>query len=284
MKPADFKNKQVYAVGASLGIGLSIANRVASLGAHVTIFARRQEPLERAVAAVSAARIQPTQRVTARQVDVADHLQVVDVMTRAVAECGPPDVLINCAGRAYPRHFEEISYEQFAETLRVNLHGCWNTVQVLLPHMKPRGGYIVNTASLAGLIGVFGYTDYSASKFALVGFSEALRSELKAYNITVSVLCPPDTDTPGLAIENRTKPEETRAIAAAAKVMSPDAVADALIRGMARRTFLIIPGVDGRLSVLAKRLFPGVVERIMDRTVRQVTRGRDSAPQARSER
>ena len=139
-------------------------------------------------------------------------------------------------------------------------------------------------ASLAGLIGVFGYTDYSASKFALVGFSEALRSELKAYNITVSVLCPPDTDTPGLAIENRTKPEETRAIAAAAKVMSPDAVADALIRGMARRTFLIIPGVDGRLSVLAKRLFPGVVERIMDRTVRQVTRGRDSAPQARSER
>ncbi len=279
MQRTDFENKQVYVVGGSLGIGLSIATRIASLGANVAVFARRKEPLEQAVAAVNAARKRPTQIVASRQLDVADHVQVSEVMTQAVAELGPPDVLINCAGRAYPRRFEDISYEQFADTLRVNLHGCWNTVQTLLPHMKPKGGYIVNTSSIAGLIGVFGYTDYSASKFALVGFSEALRSELKAYNITVSVLCPPDTDTPGLEIENQTKPEETRAIAAAAKVMSPDAVADALIRGMERCSFLIIPGLDGRLSVLAKRLFPGVVERVMDRTIRRVTHQRDVAAQ-----
>jgi len=135
----------------------------------------------------------------------------------------------------------------------------------------------VNTASIAGLIGIFGYTDYSAAKFGLVGFSEALRCELKAYDIAVSVLCPPDTDTPGLLAENETKPEETRAIAAGAKIMSPDAVAEALIRGMARRSFLIIPGVEGRLGVLAKRLFPGLVERIIDRTVRRVARGRTTA-------
>ena len=58
---------------------------------------------------------------------------------------------------------------------------------------------------MSGLIGIFGYTDYSASKFALIGFSEALRSELGPYGITVSVLCPPDTDTPGLQEENKTK-------------------------------------------------------------------------------
>jgi 3-dehydrosphinganine reductase len=272
MTPSDFENKQVYVVGGSLGIGLSIATRVVSLGSHVTIFARRKEPLDQAVAALGAARKHPTQRVAARQLDVADPLQVAQVMTQAVADLGSPDLLINCAGRAYPHRFEDISYEQFADTLRVNLHGCWNTVQALLPHMKQKGGYIVNTSSIAGLIGVFGYTDYSASKFALVGFSEALRSELKPHNITVSVLCPPDTDTPGFEIENQTKPEETRAIAAAAKVMSADAVAEALIRGMARRAFLIIPGADGRLTVLAKRFFPGLVERIMDRTIRQVAR------------
>jgi len=274
VKPTDFENKQVYVVGGSLGIGLSIAMRVASLGSHVTLFARRKEPLDQAVAAVSTARKRPTQRIAAWQLDVGDHLRVSQVMTQAVAAVGAPDVLINCAGRAYPRRFEDISYEQFDDTLRVNLYGCWNTVHTLLPHMKPRGGYIVNTASIAGLIGVFGYTDYCASKFGLVGFSEALRSELKPYNISVSVLCPPDTDTPGFAIENQTKPEETRAISATAKVMSAEAVADALIRGMARRSFLIIPGVDGRLGVLAKRLFPGLVQRVMDRTVRQVAHRR----------
>lgn len=274
MRPSDFENARVYVIGGSMGIGLSIARRIAALGAQVAIFARRAEPLERAVTAIRAVQRRPAQNITARQVDVSDHLQVADVMRHAVAELGAPAVLINCAGHAHPHRFEEISYEQFANTMRVNLHGCWNTVQALLPHMKQTGGYIVNTASIAGLIGVFGYTDYSASKFALVGFSEALRSELKAYNITVSVLCPPDTDTPGLEVENETKPKETRAIAAAAKVMTPDAVADALIHGMARRSFLIIPGVDGRMSVLAKRLFPGLVERVVDRTIRKVQRPR----------
>jgi len=157
----------------------------------------------------------------------------------------------------------------------VNLHGCWNTVQALLPHMKAQGrGYIVNTSSVAGLIGVYGYTDYCASKFALVGFSEALRSELKPHGIIVSVLCPPDTDTPGFKTENQTKPEETRAISAATKVLSPAAVADDLLRGMACGRFLIIPGLDSRLTVLVKRLAPGVVYRIMDRAVANLRRKR----------
>src|SRR5262249_37417443 len=118
------------------------------------------------------------------------------------------------------------------------------------------------------------YTDYCASKFALVGFSEALRSELKPHGLTVSVLCPPDTDTPGFATENLTKPEETRAISAGAKILGPDAIAQALLRGMERGTFLTIPGRDGRLGVLAQRLVPGVVRWAMDRTVAQVGRRR----------
>lgn len=271
MKPTEFDGAQVYVVGGSLGIGLAVAQRVAALGADVTIFARRREPLEQAAAAVHAAGRRPSQLVAWRQLDVADHDQVVATMQALVAERGAPDVLINCAGRAYPRRFEDITYAQFAETMLVNLHGCWNTVQALLPHMKAKGrGAIVNTSSIAGLIGVFGYTDYCASKFALVGFSEALRAELKPHGLSVSVLCPPDTDTPGFGTENLTKPEETRAISATAKVLSPAAVADALLRGMARGTFLIIPGLDSRLGVLAKRFVPGVVHWVMDRTVAKV--------------
>ncbi len=273
MKPADFERKIVYVVGGSMGIGLAVARRVAALGAHVVIFARRAEPLARATEEIRAARRAPDQRVDHLQLDVSDPRAVRETMAAAVTDLGIPDVLINCAGRAYPRRFEDVSYEQFADTMRVNLHGCWNTISALVPHMKIRhAGYIVNTSSLAGLIGVFGYTDYCASKFALVGFSEALRSELKPHGIVVSVLCPPDTDTPGFATENETKPAETKAVSAGTRIMTAEAVADALIRGMGRRPLLIIPGVEGRLAVLTKRFLPGVVERVMDGSIRKAQR------------
>ena len=103
--------------------------------------------------------------------------------------------------------------------MKINLYGARNAIAALLPHMRNQGGHIVNVSSIAGLIGVFGYTDYCASKFGLIGFSEALRSELDSQGIMVSVLCPPDTDTPGLAEENLTKPPETLAVSESACVM-----------------------------------------------------------------
>jgi short-subunit dehydrogenase len=136
--------------------------------------------------------------------------------------------------------------------------------------MKEHGGYIVNVSSIAGFIGLFGYTDYSASKFAIIGFSEALRSELKRYGITVSVLCPPDTDTPGFHEENKTKPEETKAISGSAKLMQPDEVARALLSGMRKEARHIIPSFDGKLIFLLKRLLPGLVEFVMDSTIKKV--------------
>ena len=128
------------------------------------------------------------------------------------------------------------------------------------------GGYIVNVASLAGLIGVFGYADYAASKFAVVGFSEVLRSELAPHGITVSVLCPPDTDTPGFATRERQPSRPRRAPCRRPPVvLSAEQVADALLAGMAQRTFLIIPGRAARLAHLVKRIAPRLLERILDR-------------------
>jgi short-subunit dehydrogenase len=94
----------------------------------------------------------------------------------------------------------------------------------------------------------------------------------------VSVLCPTDTDTPALAAESRTKPAETRALSAGARVLSPDAVADALLAGIARHRFLIIPNLEGRLAYLLKRLAPGLLAWAMDR---QVTRAQPHSPPGR---
>lgn len=270
----DFSEKTAYIVGGSSGIGLSIASALSRKGAHVVIFARRKDRLDSCLPQIESCAVSESQRFSCIQVAVSDKDEVEAIMSRAVSEFGTPQVLINCVGRARPLYFEDVTYEQFDETMKTSLYGAWNTISALLPHMKERGGYIVNVSSMAGLIGVFGYTDYSASKFALIGFSEAIRSELKRYGIIVSVLCPPDTDTPGLQEENRTKPPETKAIAARAKLMQPDEVARALIKGMERGKFVIIPGFDGKLTFVSKRLFPGLVDFMMSRDIRKAQDGK----------
>ena len=78
---------------------------------------------------------------------------------------------------------KRIPYAQLDETMKINFYGIWNTISILAPYMKELGGYIVNVSSIAGFIGVFGFTDYSASKFAIIGFSEALQSELRPHGI-----------------------------------------------------------------------------------------------------
>lgn len=271
MKPREFFGQTVFVPGGSMGLGLAAAQRVAALGAHVVLFARRRQPLDAAAAAVSAARRQPTQVVAAYELDVGDPDAVREVMTAAVGAHGAPAVLLNCAGAARPGYFEQRSYADFVDTLRVNLHGCWNTMSVLVPHMKRRGGgYVVNTASVAGCIGVFGLSDYCAAKFGVVGLSEALRSELRQDGITVSVLCPPDMDTPGFAVENLTKPPETKAVSGTASLLTADAVAAALLAGMARRAAVIIPGREARLAVLVKRWAPRLIDWLMARQIRAV--------------
>jgi len=263
----DFKNKLVYITGGSSGIGLATAKLMAVEGASVIIFSRRQAILDEALKQIRSCSVNPGQKFSGRSMDVSKRDSVETVFSSALTEFGVPDVLINCAGRAYPRYFEDITYQQFDDTLKTNLYGIWNVCSVLVPHMKVKGGVIINVSSMVGFLGVFGYCDYAASKFAIVGFSESLKSELKKYNISVQVLCPPDTDTPGFATENLTKPAETKAISANAKVMSSDAVAKELIAGIRKNTFMIIPGFDGKLTYFLKRHMPFIIDRVMDMAI-----------------
>lgn len=267
----DFENKVCYITGGSTGIGLSAARLLAGAGAHVIIFARTRSKLESALKAISSRSITPKQRFAWRQLDVAEKAMVDAVMAEAIKTFGVPDLLINCAGRALPRYFEDITFEQFDETMHTNLYGIWNTISAVVPSMKAKGGCtIVNVSSLAGFMGVFGYTDYCASKFGVIGLSEALRQELRRFQITVAVLCPPDTDTPGLANENLSKPQETKAISGGARIMQPDEVALEMIRGIGLNKFMIIPGMDGKFVYFMKRHFPLAVDFIMESLIHKV--------------
>lgn len=265
----EFNSKTAFIPGGSSGIGLSVAKLLAAEGANVVIFARNAKRLEEAAALVKK-NAKGGSRVGFMTLDVSDDAAVKETMAKAVSDFGIPDLLINCAGRAYPRNFEDITFTQFNETMQINMYGIWNTCHALIPVMKKHGGVIVNTSSMCGFIGVFGYTDYCASKYAIVGFSEALKSELKQYNIDVHVLCPPDTDTPGFAEENKTKPEETKAISASAKLMSPDDVAVVLLHDIRAGKFMIIPNMDGKFTYIMKRLFPKLTEWVMDMSIKKV--------------
>ncbi|MBN2048869.1 MAG: SDR family oxidoreductase [Spirochaetales bacterium] len=258
-----------FVTGASSGIGFAIARELVLRGANVLLIARDPQKLDRAAKELSSIRISETQVIKTLSCDVSDKKLTEEHLAKEVKELGIPRLVVNCAGMAYPDYFEKIPYDRFKKTMEVNLGGIWNVLQALVPEMKTRGGTIVNISSIAGFLGVFGYTAYGASKFAVFGLSEVLRAELKPSGIRVHVLCPPDTDTPQLAEEEKTKPPETRAISGHAKLFSPDDVAKALFRGLRRKRFLIIPGVSGKAIYFLNRFFPGLVHSVMDKDIKK---------------
>ena len=265
-----FEDRNVYITGGSSGIGLTTAKLLAAEGANVLILPRSRDRIDHALGEIEGQRKSGGQRFSGMQLDVSQHEEVNRVMAEAVEQFGTPDLLINSAGKAVPRPFEEISYEQFDDIMRTNIYGAWGTIQALLPHMKKKGGgHIVNVSSMAGFIGVFGYADYSASKFAIMGLSETLKMELRQYNIRVSVLCPPDTDTPGYELENKTKPPETWAIGETAKLIEPEVVARALLKGIRKERYMILANAEGWLIYLAKRYVPFVLDGMLERAVKK---------------
>ncbi len=266
MAALSLHGKTLYVTGGSAGIGLALSKQAAAKGANLLLLARDAGRLATAVSEVRAAG-EPGVRIDARALDVTDRARVTEVLAEAVASFGPPDVLVNNAGRALPRRFDDVTPEQFDATLRLNLAAPRDTIAALLPHLRARRGAILNVSSMAGFVGVYGYTDYSASKFGLIGFSEALRQELKPDGVTVQVLCPPDTDTPGFANENREKPAETRALSKGASLLTADDVARAALAALGTTTFLIVPGLPGKAALLAKRLVPGLLAWGLDRIV-----------------
>jgi 3-dehydrosphinganine reductase len=243
-----FAQKLALITGGSSGIGLALARSLAAQGTDVWILARDPERLEAALHQVRAAQILSTQKSGALSVDVSDRNQVTQVVGEFLEKTGTPDFLFNCAGAAHPGYFEKLDLEIFDWMIQVNYLGTVRVTKAVIPGMiQRRSGHVVNISSIAGFLGVFGYTAYGAAKFAVRGFSEALRAEMKPYGIRVSVVYPPDTDTAELAYENQFKPPETKAVNSAASIMSADQVAAAILKGVARGKRNIFPNFEGAL-------------------------------------
>jgi 3-dehydrosphinganine reductase len=258
--------------GGSSGIGRASALALARAGAHVAILARGETKLLETRSALQQAATSPMQRFAHAVADVADPSQAGRAVSACIEALGGLDLLVNNAGVALARRFEDTPAEEYRRLLEVNFLGMVHVTRAALPHLEKSRGQIVNVSSLAGVLAVYGYAAYAPSKFAVTAFSEVLRQELRPRGVRVSVLLPPDTDTPQLAEENRSKPVETRAIAGNVPVLPPERVARALLDGLARDRVWIVPGWRARFVVWTARHLPGVVRFVIDRDVARARR------------
>ena len=273
----DFHNRHAIITGGSSGIGRATARLLTQRGAHVSIIARRQGLLDETLAELEALRDNPAQRLRAYSADVTDWEQMQQAIASLTADGYLPDILINAAGFAHPGYFEELPLQVFRETMDTDFFGTLHPIKAVVPAMmERRSGHIVNFSSGAGFLGAFGYTAYGAAKFAVRGFSDALRQEMKPHGIHVSVIFPPNTDTPGLHHENQYKPLETHRIEGAAKALTADQVAQALVRGIERRQVYILPSFDAKLYFLLSNGFTGLFRWYFDRVIAKARREREA--------
>lgn len=266
-----FSGATAIVTGGSSGIGLATAEILAARGANVVIVARDLARLEAAREAVLTARANDSQHVVAISCDVSKWDDVDAMVRRVEDEIGPVDVLMACAGYCLPMRFTELPIEEFQAHLDTDLLGYTYLARAVAPGMIARGGgHIAMVASMGGFIGVYGYSAYSPAKFGVMGLAEVLRCELKPHGISVTVLCPPNVDTPGYAREVSIEPPETAAINGGAKTVAPRVMAEALVSAVERRRFLRIPGVVNGLLYRLKGLWPELFFAVFDRDVASV--------------
>lgn len=269
----SFEGSIVYITGGSSGIGLEMARIFAGRGAHLVLLARNRQKLEGAVRSVEKSRLSPGQKIASLCVDVADPADVEEKMAVAVKEYGPPDILVCSAGiNKYADHFENITYDMFDEVMKTNVYGPRTMIHTLLPAMKPGKGHVVILSSAAGLFGMFGYTAYGTSKAALLGLADSLRYELRPLGMKVTVVCPPEVDTPMNLDEAKTLPKEGRAMKDMAGMLTPEYTARVIVRAIAKGQYFFIPGPLTRFFYLLHRLTNGTGTRLTSDAVVWLTR------------
>lgn len=237
--------------GAGSGIGLRLAELLARRGERVVALdlSFSDAALARLDAAVEGA----DGRFEAVEVDVCDGDAVSAAIGRGVAFMGTPSLVVNCAGVVDARPFEAIDEGDWRRVIDVNLIGSRNVAAAAM-RVLPAGGRLVLVSSLAGLLPNYGYSSYAASKFGVIGLAEVLRLECRERGVNISVVCPPEVETPMVWAERRHAPAPTTRLKSLAGTLELEPAADMILAGIDGGRFMIIPGRRAQLVALARLL------------------------------
>ncbi|HYH05764.1 MAG TPA: SDR family NAD(P)-dependent oxidoreductase [Thermoanaerobaculia bacterium] len=252
----SLQGKTAVITGASSGIGKAAALELARRGANVVLGARRIDQLEEVAKQCRAL------GVTA--IAVATDVTKRDDCARLIASAGEVDVLVNNAGFAVFDAIENAKSEDLHAMMETNYFGTVHCTQAVLPRMLARrSGTIVNVASIAGIMGFARMGGYSATKFAVIGFTEALRDEVIASGVRVALVCPGTTDTEFFVKAERGKmPGASRLILAVKPERVARAIGDAAENGRYRRILPLLAAIYMRMKEISPRLAHLLMRRV----------------------
>lgn len=260
------QGKVAVVTGASSGIGAAIAAHLAQAGAIVVVTGRDAARLE-------AVRQHCGGMAWSHAADVTDEAQVAELARAVHARHGAADILVNNAGVVMSGLLVDVEDADWRRLFELNVLGVVHGCRAFLPRMieMGRGGHVVNMASAAGLVGTFGMSTYSATKFALAGLTESLRFEMKRHGIGVSLVCPSYVDTPiaakvkvvGALDNPRTRAGIDREFKQ--NSVKPELVAERTLQAILENKALVTVGRDAALARWLKRISPALLERALAR-------------------
>ncbi len=249
---SKFQGKTALITGASRGIGQAIAFELAQQGIRrLILVARDQNRLNQVAADLAPLSVD----VVVLPLDLTDFKTVASQLNQVWRDQGPIDILVNCAGVAYQAPFLQSKLNQVYDEISLNLLGMYTVTRLIARRMATRRqGTIVNVSSLMGKVAAPTMATYSATKFAILGFTQALRGELAPYNVQVVSLLPSLTDTDmGKSVQ------AFRWV----RTMTPRHVAQALSKGLSHNASEIVVGWQSRLAIWGQKLVPWLVEKFV---------------------
>jgi NAD(P)-dependent dehydrogenase (short-subunit alcohol dehydrogenase family) len=279
----EFAGRTAAITGAGSGIGRALACELAVRGCSVALADVSREGLDETAALIRAAHAERPVEISTHQLDVADRGAVERYAADCVEIHGAVHLLFNNAGVSVTADVEHLGYGDFEWLMNINFWGVVHGTKAFLPYLRRvDAAHIVNTASIFGVVAVPGQAAYNASKFAVRGFTEALRQELAETHIGVSCVIPGGVKT-NIVRDSRYYPRDNEAPSAeefarqfeAFAALTPEQAAVIILRGVAANRGRILVGRDARMMAWFQRLLPERYPMTL-RKLRDMTAGRDA--------
>ncbi|MDX1628648.1 MAG: SDR family oxidoreductase [Fulvivirga sp.] len=254
------KGKVVIITGGSSGIGRALADKFGSEGCKILITGRNQQALTETVRQLQAKNIM----AHGFRADASNEEANKQMAEEAIRLYGQIDVLIANAGISMRALFEDVELEVIKKVMDINFYGALYATKYCLPHIKASKGSIVGISSIAGYRGLPGRVGYSASKFALQGFLEALRTEMLKTGVHVLTACPGFTSSnirkKSLVADGSHQGDSPRK---EEKMMSAEECAHHIYNATKKRKKHLILTSEGKLTVFLNKWFPGLMDKMV---------------------